>query len=91
VTHLVGPKNQPAPLQEDEVRRILDALTTAATRRCSKLFRVGDPGQGYRRPFTEFVGMVEEVNHEKKKLKVMVSIRQIDAAELDFLQVELEK
>ncbi len=86
VTNFVGPKNQPAPLQEDEVRRILGRVDD---RRDEEVFEIPFRIDG---PFTEFVGMVEEVNREKKKLKVMVSIfGRSTPVELDFLQVELEK
>jgi transcriptional antiterminator NusG len=55
-------------------------------------FRVGDPVKVVDGPFTDFTGLVEEVNREKKKLKVMVSIfGRSTPVELDFLQVELEK
>jgi len=93
VTNFVGPKNQPAPLQEDEVRRILGRVDDRRDEEVFEIpFRVGDPVKVIDGPFTEFVGMVEEVNREKKKLKVMVSIfGRSTPVELDFLQVELEK
>lgn len=55
-------------------------------------FREGDPIKVVDGPFTDFTGFVKEVNHEKNKLKVMVSIfGRATPVELDFLQVELEK
>lgn len=93
VTNFVGPKNQPAPLQEDEVRRILGRVEERKDKEVVDVpFRVGDPVKVIDGPFTEFAGVVEEINREKKKLKVMVSIfGRSTPVELDFLQVELEK
>ncbi len=55
-------------------------------------FRIGDAIKVVDGPFTDFTGFVEEVNQEKNKLKVMVSIfGRSTPVELDFLQVELEK
>ena len=55
-------------------------------------YREGDPVKVIDGPFTDFSGLVEDINQEKKKLKVMVSIfGRSTPVELDFLQVELEK
>jgi len=55
-------------------------------------FRAGDPIKVIDGPFTDFTGVVKEVNEEKSKLKVMVSIfGRSTPVELNFLQVELEK
>lgn len=93
VTNFVGPKNQPAPLQEDEVHRILGRVEERKDKEVIDVpFRVGDPVKVIDGPFTEFAGVVEEINREKKKLKVMVSIfGRSTPVELDFLQVEPEK
>jgi transcription termination/antitermination protein NusG len=93
VTNFVGAKNQPVPLHEDEVRRILGRVDDRPGEEIFDIpFRVGDPVKVVDGPFTDFVGMVEEVSREKKKLKVMVSIfGRSTPVELDFLQVELEK
>jgi len=93
VTNFVGPKNQPVPLHEDEIRRILGRVEDRRDEEIIEVpYRVGDPVKVVDGPFTEFVGVVEEINHEKKKLKVMVSIfGRSTPVELDFLQVELEK
>ena len=93
VTNFVGPKNQPQPLRQDEVDRILGRVQAgAAVELIDVPFRVGDPVRVIDGPFTDFTGFVEEINEEKKKVKVRVSIfGRSTPVELDFLQVELEK
>jgi transcription termination/antitermination protein NusG len=93
VTNFVGPKNQPVPLQEDEVRRILGRIEDRRDQAVVDIpFKEGESVKVVDGPFTDFVGVVEEINHEKKKVKVMVSIfGRSTPVELDFLQVELEK
>jgi len=93
VTNFVGPKNQPVPLHEDEVNRILGRVEERKGEEIIEIpYLVGDPVKVIDGPFTEFAGVVEEINEEKKKLKVMVSIfGRSTPVELDFLQVELEK
>ncbi len=93
VTNFVGPKNQPVPLKEEEVRRILGRVEDRADKEIIDIpYHVGEPVKVIDGPFTDFVGVVEDINHEKKKLKVMVSIfGRSTPVELDFLQVEQEK
>jgi transcriptional antiterminator NusG len=93
VTNFVGPRNQPVPLQEDEVRRILGRVDQ--DRKDEEVievpFQTGDVVKVTDGPFSDFSGVVEEINLEKKKLKVMVSIfGRSTPVELDFLQVDLE-
>ncbi|HDQ43934.1 MAG TPA: transcription termination/antitermination factor NusG [bacterium] len=93
VTNFVGPKNQPVPLHEDEVRRILGRVEDRRDEEVIDIpFREGDPVKVIDGPFSDFSGIVEDVNREKKKLKVMVSIfGRSTPVELDFLQISLEK
>lgn len=93
VTNFVGPKNVPQPLRADEIDRILGRVQESHTREVIDVpFRVGDPIKVIDGPFSEFTGFVEDINEEKKKVKVMVSIfGRSTPVELDFLQVELEK
>lgn len=93
VTHFVGTKNKPQPLRPDEIKRILGRVDEAKNRELLSVpFKVGDPIKVVDGPFTDFTGVVNEVNEEKSKLKVMVSIfGRSTPVELDFLQVELEK
>lgn len=93
VTNFVGPKNKPVPLQEDEVRRILGRVEERKGHEIIEIpFHEGDPVKVIDGPFSEFSGTVEEINPEKRKLKVMVSIfGRSTPVELDFLQVQSEK
>ncbi len=93
VTHFVGSKNKPQPLRPEEIKRILGRVDAAKNRDLIEVpFKVGDPIKVIDGPFTDFTGVVKEVNEEKNKLKVMVSIfGRSTPVELDFLQVELEK
>jgi len=93
ITNFVGPQNNPQPLRQSEVERILGKVHESLEReKMSMPFKVGDPIKVIDGPFTDFTGFVEDINEEKNKLKVMVSIfGRSTPVELDFLQVELEK
>jgi transcriptional antiterminator NusG len=93
VTNFVGPKNRPQSLRQDEIDRVLGREEESATREIVDVpFRLGDPIKVTDGPFTDFTGFVEDINKEKKKVKVLVSIfGRSTPVELDFLQVELEK
>ena len=93
VTNFVGPKNEPTALKEEEVRRILGRVEERKDVEIIDIpYREGDPVKVIDGPFTDFAGVVDDINYEKKKLKVMVSIfGRSTPVELDFLQVELEK
>ena len=85
--------NNPQPLRDAEVKRILgtmDELEEAGEEMEMK-FYVGENVKVINGPFSSFTGEVEEVNEERKKLKVMVKIfgrRQL--LELGYMQVEKE-
>lgn len=93
ITNFVGPKNKPAPLRQEEIDRILGKVEEGKHREVLDVpFRLGDPIKVTDGPFTDFSGFVEDINKEKKKVKVMVSIfGRPTPVELDFLQVVLEK
>lgn len=81
----------PAPLPEDEVKNIFDlvAASKEAKPKPAVVFEKDENVRITEGPFTNFVGVVEEVNLEKAKLKVMVTIfGRATPVELDFLQVE---
>ncbi len=90
VTRFVGTGQDPMPLGEDEVNRILGRLDTTKPREPLEVpYKVGDHVKVTDGPFTDFTGVVDEVNGERGKLKVMVSIfGRATPVELDFLQVK---
>lgn len=92
VVSFVGRRNEPTPLQEDEVDRIVGRVEerrSIAT--IETAFQIGDPVRVIDGPFNSFSGTVKEVNNEKQKLKVEVGILgRKTPVELDFGQVELE-
>jgi len=93
ITNFVGAGGRPSPLKEDEVTRIVGQIHSSREEESSDIpFQAGDPVKVNDGPFADFSGTVSEVNMERRKLKVMVSIfGRPTPVELDFLQVELIK
>jgi transcription termination/antitermination protein NusG len=90
VTGFIGPKNQPTALKESEVKRILGQMEASKAKPVPTVsFRLGDSVKVVDGPFSNFTGTVDEVNQERGKVKVMVSIfGRATPVELDFLQVQ---
>ena len=90
VTGFVSSGNKPVPLMDSEVKDILNALDPNAGG--GRPRRVWEKGQVIRvnsGPFADFTGKIEEVNDQKEKLRVMISLFGRDTpVELDFNQVE---
>ena len=94
VISFVGSKGKPEALKPEEIKRFLGdhdggdgpiKITEAAP------FKVGDLVSVKDGPFIDFSGVVQEVNHEKQKLKVSVSIfGRSTPVELDYLQVAID-
>jgi transcriptional antiterminator NusG len=93
VISFVGPRGEPAPLLADEVRRLIGKLEERKDIEVMEVpFHIGEAVKVIDGPFNNFTGVVQDVNEEKMKLKVMVSIfGRKTPVELDFNQVELEK
>jgi len=93
VMGFLGTKNNPNPLQPEEVKRIVGRITQDESgERMETIFRTGDIVKIIDGPFNNFSGTVQEVNEEKMKIKVMVSIfGRKTPVEIDFVQAELEK
>jgi transcriptional antiterminator NusG len=92
VTSFVGVGNKPTPLPEEEVTAILEHIGKRRERRALKTqFDKGDLVKVMEGPFANFSGSVEEINPERERVKVMVTIfgRQTPV-ELEFHQVEKE-
>ncbi|MBK6912870.1 MAG: transcription termination/antitermination factor NusG [Ignavibacteriales bacterium] len=93
VMGFLGTKTRPNPLQPEEVKRIVGRITQDEDgERLETIFRTGDFVKIIDGPFNNFNGTVQEVNEEKMKIKVMVSIfGRKTPVEIDFIQAELEK
>ena len=94
VTGFVGTPadKRPQPLPGEEARAILQKACEIKGERTVRTRQSFNPGEQVKiidGPFESFVGTIEEVNHEKNKLKVMVGIFGRNApVEVDLLQVE---
>ncbi|MFO7447650.1 MAG: transcription termination/antitermination protein NusG [Ignavibacteriaceae bacterium] len=93
VMGFLGTRNNPNPLQPEEVKRIVGRISQDETsERMETMFRTGDVVKIIDGPFNNFSGTIQEVNEEKMKIKVMVSIfGRKTPVEIDFVQAELEK
>ena len=93
VMNFVGSNGEPQTLKEDEITRILGEVEGREGREVVIApYKVGDSVKVTDGPFADFTGFVNEVNNEKQKVKVSVSIfGRPTPIELNFLQVELEK
>jgi transcriptional antiterminator NusG len=85
-----GAKNRPAPISEEEVLKIVNQMQEGSEKPRHKVeFEVGEYVRVKEDPFTDFNGTVEEVNYEKNKVRVAVTIfGRSTPVELEFSQVE---
>ena len=93
VLGFLGTANEPSPMRASEVKRILGKVDELAEQGegINVPFIVGETVKVVDGPFNSFSGMIEEINEEKKKLKVMVKIfGRKTPLELTFMQVEKE-
>lgn len=92
VTRFIGGTPlKPQPITREEVDRILGRISAPedAGETLVIPYEVGDSVQVMDGPFTEWIGVINEINHDKGKLKVMISIFGSETpVELDFLQVK---
>lgn len=85
-----GAKNRPAPISDEEVAKIMGQMEEGVEKPRHKVeFIVGEYVRVKDGPFTDFNGTVEEVNYEKSKVRVSVTIfGRATPVELEFSQVE---
>jgi transcriptional antiterminator NusG len=85
-----GTGNRPTPISEKEVEKILQQIQDGVEKpRPKVLFEVGEVVRVKEGPFTDFHGAVEDVNYEKSKIRVAVTIfGRSTPVELEFSQVE---
>jgi transcription termination/antitermination protein NusG len=85
-----GARNRPAPISEAEVMKIVNQMQEGVDKPRPKVeWIVGELVRVKEGPFTDFNGAVEEVNYEKSKVRVSVTIfGRSTPVELDFAQVE---
>src|SRR6476660_4630581 len=87
-SNIPGVRSEPVPLDETEVKQILRHMGVE-TPKYRVAFTKGQSVRVTDGPFSEFIGTVDEVNPERNKVKVLVSIFGRETpVELDFLQVE---
>lgn len=90
ITGFVGNSRNPPSIPEDEVRRITSKISEGLLKPKMKIeFEKGESIRVIDGPFANFSGVVDEVNTEKGKVRIMVSIfGRSTPIELDFTQVE---
>lgn len=87
VTGFVGMGSRPTPLEQDEVKKILKQMEEEAPK-VNVNYQVGQAVKIADGPFTDFEGVVDHIDQERGRVRVMVSFFGRDMpVELDFLQV----
>ena len=90
VTGFVSQDNKPVPLEIDVAQSVIKGMETEAPK-VKMSFNLGDTVRIIDGPFADFRGEIDEINHEKGKIKVLVSFFGRETpVELDFLQAERE-
>ncbi|MBO9371502.1 MAG: transcription termination/antitermination protein NusG [Chloroflexi bacterium] len=88
VTGFVGMGNRPTPLRPEEVQAIMKRMEAEAPR-VKVTYRTGQKVRIIDGPFRDFIGVVDTIDEERTKVRVLVSFFGRDTpVELDFLQVE---
>ena len=90
VSGFLGSADKPTTISDNEIKRILGQVTeSAATQKTGISFEIGEKVKVCDGPFASFNGLIEEIDEEKSRLKVSVSIfGRATPVDLEFNQVE---
>ena len=90
VSGFLGPEGKPVPVSENEVKKIMNQLSeTEANPTAGVTFEIGEKVRVCDGPFASFSGLVEDIDEDKSRLKVSVSIfGRPTPVELEYNQVE---
>ena len=90
VSGFLGPEGKPVPVSENEIEKIINQANQSEMDPSSGItFEIGEKVKVCDGPFASFTGLVEEINEEKSRLKVSVSIfGRPTPVELEYNQVE---
>ena len=90
VSGFLGSSDKPTPISDNEIKRILGQVSeSAVTQKTGVSFEIGEKVKVCDGPFASFNGLIEEIDEEKSRLKVSVSIfGRPTPVDLEFNQVE---
>ena len=86
----LGPEGKPIPVSENQIKKIIDQANSSKENPSAGItFEIGEKVKVCDGPFASFNGLIEEIDEEKSRLKVSVSIfGRATPVDLEFNQVE---